>query len=101
MKTQFRDPRGILNSLQHISHEPEIFNCLLEAAESFDVCMIRRNPFVNAEQKILLLERATSPLSLMHLSRLALRRYLGKELLHKVEALELPLTLQHYLNYHF
>uniref|UniRef100_A0A1B6E7D8 SOCS box domain-containing protein n=1 Tax=Clastoptera arizonana TaxID=38151 RepID=A0A1B6E7D8_9HEMI len=101
MKTQFRDPRGILNSLQHIANEPEIFHYLLEAAESFDVCMIRRNPFLRGEQKILLLERATTPLSLKHLSRLVLRNYLGRELLHKIGALELPLTLQHYLNYDF
>ena len=43
IKTQFRDPHGILNSLQNTANKPRLLKALLEAAESFDPCMIRRS----------------------------------------------------------
>ncbi|KAF9406742.1 hypothetical protein HW555_012983 [Spodoptera exigua] len=53
MKTQFRDPDGILNHLQNVTSEEyqHIFYLLLEAAEAFDLCMIKRNNAVTATQK--------------------------------------------------
>lgn len=42
IKTQFRDPHGILNSLQNTADKPRLLKTLLEAAESFDPCMIKR-----------------------------------------------------------
>lgn len=52
MKTQYRHPHGILNSLQHIAKNPGIFECLLDVAEDFDICMIRRNPFLTQVGKL-------------------------------------------------
>lgn len=99
MKTQYRDPLGILNSLQNISRNPQIFNLLVEASEAFDLCMIRRNQHLSDDQKLVLTERASAPLTLLHQCRLALRRYL--QLYPDLAPLlnELPLTLQLYLNY--
>ncbi|KAI8425831.1 hypothetical protein MSG28_011598 [Choristoneura fumiferana] len=60
MKTQFRDPDGILNHLQNVTAEEyqHIFYLLLEAAEAFDLCMIKRNSTLNPTQKEKLIERA-------------------------------------------
>lgn len=101
MKTQFRDPHGILNSLQNLSKYPSLFLTLAEAAESFDLCMIRRSSLLNEEQKQLLIESSTQPLSLRHQVRLFLHRYLGMKLPHVVEELPLPVILHRYLMYEF
>lgn len=101
MKTQFRDPHGILNSLQNLSKYPSLFMTLVEAAESFDLCMIRRSSLLNEEQKQLLVESSTQPLSLRHQVRLFLRRQLGKKLPHMVDQLPLPTILHRYLMYEF
>ncbi|KRT80502.1 Ankyrin repeat-containing protein, partial [Oryctes borbonicus] len=78
MKTQFRDPDGILNSLQNVitSQSDSIFFLLVEACESFDLCMIRRNNVITAEQKTALLELASTPLPLRRQVRLLLRKHL-------------------------
>lgn len=64
MKTQFRDPHGLLNSLQSLGQHEDVFCTLLEAAESFDTCMIRRSQFLTDEQRAVLMQLATSPLPL-------------------------------------
>lgn len=99
MKTQFRDPDGILNHLQNIT-APEyehIFYLLLEAAESFDHCMIKRNTVLTAVQKQTLIERARNPISLMHQCRVFLRKRFGPTLIDVVPDLETPRTLHRYL----
>lgn len=101
MKTQFRDPHGILNSLQNISNTPVIFELLLDAAESFDVCMIRRSAHLSPEQKERLLKVATAPLSLRHQARLSIRKHMGNKLITRVEALPIPTVLHRYLIYDF
>lgn len=101
MKTQFRDPHGILNSLQSVGQHEDVFYTLLEAAESFDTCMIRRSQFVNDDQRGLLMRLATSPLPLRHQVRLYLRRLFGTRLPDVAPQLELPTLLQHYLLYEF
>lgn len=97
MKTQSRDPLGILNYLHNIPDNDAIFNILLESSESFDLCMIRHNRFLSVNQKALLLARAMEPASLLHLCRLVLYRlpYSCRNIL----GTELPRTLQNYLNY--
>lgn len=99
MKTQFRDPDGILNSLQNViaSQSRSIFFLLQEAAESFDPCMIRRNNVIGAEQKSALLDLAASPLPLRRQVRLLLRKFLGAKLLDRVDEFELPRGLAKYL----
>lgn len=99
MKTQYRDPLGILNSLQHVAGSPFLFSYLLEAAESFDVCMIRRNQYLTARQKDLLLSKATEPLSLLQLCRLSLRQNLRSTMPDFTRQLGIPKILEHYLTY--
>lgn len=100
MKTQFRDPDGILNSLHNVisANCDAIFFLLLEASESFDPCMIRRNNVVTPEQKTALLELARCPLSLRRQVRLFMRRKIkGRDLIDSVDGFELPERLGKYL----
>ncbi|KAG6454649.1 hypothetical protein O3G_MSEX008817 [Manduca sexta] len=99
MKTQFRDPDGILNHLQNVTSAEyiHIFYQLLEAAEAFDLCMIKRNNIVTATQKQNLIERAKNPISLLPQVRIYLRRYFGPSLPDIVHTLEIPKTLHQYL----
>lgn len=99
MKTQFRDPDGILNHLQNVTAEEyeHIFYLLLEAAEAFDLCMIKRNSTLNATQKDALIRRAKSPITLLGQTRIFMRKYFRTMLVDIVEKLEIPKTLHHYL----
>nr|XP_049707311.1 ankyrin-3 isoform X4 [Helicoverpa armigera] len=99
MKTQFRDPDGILNHLQNVTSEEyqHIFYLLLEAAEAFDLCMIKRNNSVTAVQKENLIQRAKTPISLLAQTRIFLRRYFKTTLVDIVQDIELPKILHQYL----
>uniref|UniRef100_A0A2A4JMK8 Uncharacterized protein n=1 Tax=Heliothis virescens TaxID=7102 RepID=A0A2A4JMK8_HELVI len=99
MKTQFRDPDGILNHLQNVVSEEyqHIFYLLLEAAEAFDLCMIKRNNSVTAVQKEALIQRAKTPISLLAQTRIFLRRYFKTTLVDVVQDIELPKILHQYL----
>lgn len=99
MKTQYRDPDGLLNCLKNIDGDSKQFNVLLEAAEEFDPCMIRRNTYLSAKQKELLVEKSSIPLSLKFQSRMFLRRRFGRDLPEIVSKLEIPLMLQKYVLY--
>nr|CAD7257178.1 unnamed protein product [Timema shepardi] len=92
MKTQFRDPHGLLNYLQNLAQHPSLFITMLEAAESFDICMIRRSSFLTESQKQLLLQLATQPLPLRQQTRLFLRRYVGKNLPNAITPREIAVT---------
>ncbi|XP_037977659.2 ankyrin-3 [Plutella xylostella] len=99
MKTQFRDPDGILNHLQNVTldENEHIFYLLLEAAEAFDLCMIKRNHTLNATQKQALIDRAKTPLSLLAQVRIHMRRFFGNHLVEMVPKFDIPTTLHHYL----
>ncbi|CAH0699463.1 unnamed protein product [Spodoptera exigua] len=99
MKTQFRDPDGILNHLQNVTSEEyqHIFYLLLEAAEAFDLCMIKRNNAVTATQKEALIHRAKTPISLLAQTRIFLRRYFKTMLVDVVPDMEIPKILHQYL----
>lgn len=99
MKTQFRDPDGILNHLQHVTptEYEHIFYILLGAAEAFDLCMIKRNNTLQAHQKILLIEKAKSPLTLLNQVRFYMRKHFGTSLSDVACKLDVPITLHHYL----
>ncbi|XP_056643167.1 ankyrin-3-like isoform X1 [Diorhabda sublineata] len=99
MKTQFRDPDGMLNYLQNVISDDclSIFFLLLESSESFDPCMIRRNNVLSPEQKAALLKLSTCPLSLKRQVRLYLRKLLGPKLLTIVSDFDLPKCLTKYL----
>ncbi|XP_050557896.1 ankyrin repeat domain-containing protein 50-like isoform X2 [Spodoptera frugiperda] len=99
MKTQFRDPDGILNHLQNVTSEEyqHIFYLLLEAAEAFDLCMIKRNNTVTATQKEALIHCAKTPISLLAQTRIFLRRYFKTMLVDVVPDMEIPKILHQYL----
>ncbi|XP_019550440.2 putative ankyrin repeat protein RF_0381 isoform X1 [Aedes albopictus] len=99
LKTQFRDPEGILNCLTHMDPESDSFRIILEAAEEFDPCMIRRNQQLNGDQRMLLLERATIPMPLKSRVRAHFRRLFGRNLPEFVPSLFIPKELQSYLLY--
>lgn len=99
MKTQFRDPDGLLNCLSHLTGDSPVFITLLESAEEFDPCMIRRNPHLNLRQRSLLLQKSSEPLSLQSLSRVFFRKLFGRELPSKVPSLDVPQMLHKYLLY--
>lgn len=97
MKTQFRDPDGMLNCLHNVVSNDAIFFLLLEACESFDPCMIRRNQIVSPKQKTKLLELAKYPLTLKNQIRLYLRKLMGSKLLHSASGFDIPHCLKKYL----
>lgn len=97
MKTQFRDPDGLLNCLTNLTGDDPVFLHLLEATDEFDPCMIRRNPHLNLRQRSLLIEKSSKPLTLQAISRGYFRKVFGRELPSKVPSLELPPMLHKYL----
>lgn len=99
MKTQFRDPDGLLNCFSNLTGDSPVFLHLLESAEEFDPCMIRRNPHLNLRQRALLLEKSSAPLSLQSLTRSFFRKLFGRQLPEKVPSLEVPQMLHKYLCY--
>ncbi|KAJ8687873.1 hypothetical protein QAD02_023668 [Eretmocerus hayati] len=101
IKTQYRDPHGILNSLQNAADKPRLLAALLDAAESFDPCMIRRSASLTEAQKDLVMKAARTPLPLTHQARLIVRRMCGTKLTKIVKSLQLPISLHRYLLYDF
>lgn len=97
MKTQFRDPDGLLNCLSNLDAESPVFLNLLEATEEFDPCMIKRNSHITHRMKQLMLEKALSPLSLKSQCRIFFKRMLRKNLPSTVPSLEIPRMLHRYL----
>ncbi|CAO1331540.1 unnamed protein product [Diamesa serratosioi] len=99
MKTQFRDPDGLLNCLSHMTGDSPVFIHLLESAEAFDPCMIRRNTHLNLRQRSLLIEKSSKPLTLQATSRAFFREKFGRALPEVVPTLEIPRMLHKYLLY--
>lgn len=97
MKTQFRDPDGLLNCLNNISYDSPVFQLLLDAADEFDPCMIRRNQHLTIKQRSNLLEKSSKPLTLQHISRSFYRRYFGQKMPESVPRLEIPQILREYM----
>lgn len=97
MKTQFRDPDGMLNCLHNVVSNDAVFFLLLEACESFDPCMIRRNQVVSPKQKDSLLELARYPLTLKNQIRLYLRKIMGSKFLSSASGFDIPRCLKKYL----
>lgn len=97
MKTQFRDPAGMLNCLHNVVSNESVFFLLLEACEAFDPCMIRRNQVVSPTQKSTLLELAKYPLTLKKQIRLYMRKAMGSKLLNIAGQFDIPTCLKKYL----
>lgn len=99
MKTQFRDPDGILNHLQNVTLEEyqHIYYLLLNAAESFDLCMIKRNNILTPTQKEALIKRAKTPIALLAQVRIFIRKMFGTDLVKVVNKLDIPTIMHRYL----
>lgn len=116
MKTQFRDPDGCLNALHNLGtdhleegrsitpNDEACFFLLLEAAEAFDTCMIKRSNILGPERKSMVLDLATTPLTLRKQVRVFLRRILSAPdakpigpMHNRVELLDIPNCLHKYL----
>lgn len=100
MKTQFRDPDGVLNCLHNIGPDVDqaVFFLLTEACESFDPCMIRRSQILSPDQKAAIAALASTPLTLRRQTRLFLRRLFGgNKIVSGASRLGLPITLHKYL----
>lgn len=97
MRTQFRDPDGLLNCLRTIPYYSRVFEALLETAESFDLAMIKRNLHLTDGQRKKLLQKAKSPVPLKALARTFIRQLFGSTLPEKVPCLFIPQTLRSYL----
>lgn len=99
LKTQFRDPDGLLNCLSHLDSESPVFRNLVESAEEFDPCMIRRNTHITTRMRQMILEKASCPLTLKSSCRIFFRRRFGKYLPQVVPTFEIPRMLHKYLLY--
>lgn len=102
LKSQFSDPRGILKSLRYLSQETDVFNILLNGAQSFNVGAIRRSISLTDVQKMVLIDRAQNALPLKHQVRLLLRTLVQRDsrtLPQLVNELPLPTLLKAYLLY--
>ena len=97
MKTQYRDPDGLLNCLGNVSNA--MLQKLIDVAEEFDPCMIRRNIHLTPVQKQLILEKASAPLSLKSICRGKFRKLFGRDMPDSAPQLFIPVTLRKYLLY--
>ena len=97
MKTQFRDPDGLLNCLSNTTSDSPVFKYLIESAEEFDPCMIRRTQQLTIKQRSQLLKKATNPLSLQSICRAFFRSVYGRLLPEIVPQLDTPKMLHRYL----
>lgn len=97
MRTQFRDPDGLLNCLRNVASYSRVFEVLLESAESFDIAMIKRNLHLTDSQRRKLLEKAKSPIPLKAMARNYFRSTHNRSLPEVVPCLFIPETLRSYL----
>lgn len=99
IKTQFRDPDGLLNCLTNIEADSPVFKHIIESAEEFDPCMIKRSQHITEKQRRMIMKKASHPLTLQSTSRAFFRRLFGTKLPEKVPQLEMPKMLHKYLLY--
>lgn len=101
IKTQYRDPDGILNCIANVAAESPVFEKLIEASELFDPCVIRRSLCLSDEQRKILRARAMRPISLKNQCRVFFRRLYTRTLPENVPTLFIPQTLKKYLLYEY
>ncbi|XP_076065022.1 uncharacterized protein LOC143039048 isoform X2 [Oratosquilla oratoria] len=99
MQSQNRDPQGILNSLPNLMKHPDVLITLLEAAQKFDLAIIRNSSFIDDDQREFFLKVGQSPMPLKHITRVFLRQNLGGNLPTRIDDLELPAIMKKYLLY--
>lgn len=101
VKTQYRDPDGILNCIANIPAESPVFEKLIEASELFDPAVIRRSLCLSDAQRKILWARAKTPITLKNQARVFFRRLYGRTLPENVPALEVPQTVKKYMLYEY
>lgn len=101
MKTQYRDPDGVLNCLNKVNEESHLFELLLGAGEEFDAETIKRTNYLTDGQKQRLMNASAIPISLKAQSRTYLKRRIGRITNKVLEEFELPRTLIGYLMYQY
>ncbi|XP_043240910.1 serine/threonine-protein phosphatase 6 regulatory ankyrin repeat subunit C-like [Amphibalanus amphitrite] len=99
LKSQFRDPMGLLNSLPDLHELAGLYEVLASSADSFDPPILRRSRALSERQREQLLLLARAPRPLLALTRDAIRRAMGRRLRHGAALLELPRELQQFLLY--
>lgn len=97
LRTQFRDPDGLLNCLRNTPSYSRVFEVLLETAECFDIAMIKRNLHLSDHQRKKLLQKAKTPIPLKSMVRTFFRSLFGRTLPEKVPLLFMPVELKSYL----
>lgn len=98
MRTQFRDPDGLLNCLRNVLSYSRVFEILLDVAEpGFDIAMIKRNLHLTDSQRKKLMQKAITPIPLKALVRNFFRSTFQRSLQEKVPLLFIPGTLHSYL----
>lgn len=101
IKTQYRDPDGILNCIVNVPAESPVFEKLIEASELFDPCVIRRSLCLSDEQRKILWARAKCPITLKNQCRVFFRKLYTRTLPENVPTLCIPQTLKKYLLYEY
>ncbi|XP_027211623.1 ankyrin repeat domain-containing protein 65 isoform X4 [Penaeus vannamei] len=99
MQSQNRDPRGILNCLPNLTKTPDVLISLLEAAQRFDLAIIKHSSLIDNDQRKIYLKVGQSPLPLKHLARIFLRQELGDKMPVRIDELDLPAIMKKYLLY--
>ncbi|XP_071529685.1 uncharacterized protein [Panulirus ornatus] len=99
MQSQNRDPRGLLNCLPNLTKRPEVLITLLEAAQRFDLSIIKHSSLIDNDQRKIYLKVGQSPLPLKHLVRVFLRQELGDKIPLRIDELDLPVIMKKYLLY--
>ncbi|XP_018020475.1 ankyrin-3 isoform X2 [Hyalella azteca] len=93
-------PLGLVNCLYTVAKNKEVMAELLEAAERFDVPLIRKTPLlVPSVHRDFFLEVASSPPPMRHLARVFIRKVMGRHKPAAIEDLALPHLLKKYLLY--
>lgn len=99
IRTQYRDPDGLMNCLATTPTYSRVFEHLVGSAECFDLAMIKRNVHLTDTQRRKLLEKAKNPISLKAIARSFFRQTFGRKLPENIPLLFIPQTLRDYLLY--
>lgn len=101
MKTQYRDPDGILNHLTKVKSDSSIFHLLMGSGECYNPIIIQKATCLNELQKEQLLKVCTSPLTLKAQVRIFLKDLINRNLPQCVPTFEIPDVLKRYLLYEY
>lgn len=96
--TRVMDPYGVLTYLSGVQDKDDVMELLTSAATQFDAAAIVPFRGLTSQRKATLLNIASAPRDLKHLTRMALRNWLSTRCLPEaVNALPLPVIMKNYL----